>query len=295
MFCINRSTRSIGRICRERSKLLGVRGRKEVSQDGRRSAGDDEDGRPMVEVPRMDSLSSGQVKSKVISMDEAAALVRPGSTVMVGGFGLVGSPLTLVEALLSSENATDLTTISNNVGEPGKGLGRLLLEGKIRRAIGSYFTSNPDVMERHRSGELETTLVPQGTLAEAIRAGGAGLGGFYTKTGVGTDLAEGREVREIDGELYLFEKPLRADVALIRAHRADILGNLTYYKTARNFNPDMATAADIVVAEADKIVEAGALDPERVVTPHPYVDYLVRAEIKLGMDENPLLDQAGGG
>jgi 3-oxoacid CoA-transferase A subunit len=271
----------------------GSKGWKEVSQDGRRSAGDDEGG-AMVEVPRANSLSSGRVKSKVISVEEAAALVGPGSTVMVGGFGLVGSPLTLIEALLSSENATGLTTISNNVGEPGKGLGRLLLEGKIRRAIGSYFTSNPDVMERHRSGELESTLVPQGTLAEAIRAGGAGLGGFYTKTGVGTELAEGREVREIDGELYLFEKPLRADVALIRAHRADSLGNLTYYKTARNFNPDMATAADIVVAEADEIVEAGTLDPEHVVTPHPYVDYLVKAEIKLGMDENPLLDQAGG-
>jgi len=265
---------------------------KEVSQDGRLSAGE---GGAMVEVPRANSLSSGRIKSKVISVEEAAALVGPRSTVMVGGFGLVGSPLTLIEALLSSENATDLTTISNNVGEPGKGLGRLLLEGKIRRAIGSYFTSNPDVMERHRSGELETTLVPQGTLAEAIRAGGAGLGGFYTKTGVGTDLAEGREVREIDGELYLFEKPLRADVALIRAHRADILGNLTYYKTARNFNPDMATAADIVVAEADEIVEAGTLDPEHVVTPHPYVDYLVRAEVKLGMEKDPLLDQAGGG
>jgi 3-oxoacid CoA-transferase A subunit len=249
----------------------------------------------MVEVPRMDGLSSGWGKSKVISVEEAVALVEPGSTVMVGGFGLVGSPLTILEALLSSENATDLTTISNNVGEPGKGLGRLLLGGKIRRAIGSYFTSNPDVMERHRSGELETTLVPQGTLAEAIRAGGAGLGGFYTKTGVGTDLAEGREVREIDEELYLFEKALRADVALIRAHRADTLGNLTYYKTARNFNPDMATAAKVVVAEVDEIVEAGTLDPERVVTPHPYIDYLVRAEVKLGMEDAPLLDQAGGG
>jgi 3-oxoacid CoA-transferase A subunit len=132
-------------------------------------------------------------------------------------------------------------------------------------------------------------------LAEAIRAGGAGLGGFYTKTGVGTDLAEGREVREIDGELYLFEKPLRADIALIRAHRADTLGNLTYYKTARNFNPDMATAASVVIAEVDEIVEAGTLDPERVVTPHPYVDYLVRAEIKLEKGAGPLLDQAGGG
>jgi len=248
----------------------------------------------VVEAPRANSLSNGRLESKIISVEEAAALVGPESTVMVGGFGLVGSPLTLIEALLSSENATGLTTISNNVGEPGKGLGRLLLKGKIRRAIGSYFTSNPDVMERHRSGELETTLVPQGTLAEAIRAGGAGLGGFYTKTGVGSDLAEGREVREIDGELYVFEKPLRADIALIRAHRADTLGNLTYYKTARNFNPDMATAADVVVAEVDEIVEAGTLDPERVVTPHPYVDYLVRAEVKLGTGAGPLLDRAGG-
>jgi 3-oxoacid CoA-transferase A subunit len=249
----------------------------------------------MAEMPRMDGLSRGRLESKVISVEDAATLVRPGSTVMVGGFGLVGSPLTILEALLSAENATGLTTISNNVGEPGKGLGRLLLEGKIRRAIGSYFTSNPDVMERYRSGELETRLVPQGTLAEAIRAGGAGLGGFYTKTGVGSDLAEGREVREIDGELYLFEMPLRADIALIRAHRADTLGNLTYYKTARNFNPDMAAAAEVVVAEVDEIVEAGALDPEHVVTPHPYVDFLVRSEIRLGIDAGPLLDQAGGG
>ena len=249
----------------------------------------------MAEAPSMDSLSSGRVKSKVISVEEAAALVGPGSTVMVGWYGLVGAPLTLIEALLASEKARDLTTISNNVGEPGRGLGRLLLEGRIRRAIGSYFTSNPDVIERYGSGELEVRLVPQGTLAEAIRAAGAGLGGFYTKTGVGTDLAEGREVREIDGERYLFEKPLRADFALVRARTADTLGNLTYYKTARNFNPDMAAAAEVVIAEVDEIVEAGNLDPERVVTPHPYVDYLVKAEIKLGKDAEPLLDQAGGG
>jgi acyl CoA:acetate/3-ketoacid CoA transferase alpha subunit len=239
------------------------KGRKEVSRDGRGSAGDDEDGGAMVDAPRMDGLSSGQVESKVVSVQEATALVGPGSTVMVGGFGLVGSPLTLIEALLTSENARDLTTISNNVGEPGKGLGRLLLEGRIRRAIGSYFTSNPDVIERHGSGELETRLVPQ--------------------------------VREIDGELYLFEKPLRADIALIRAHRADTLGNLTYYKTARNFNPDMATAAEVVIAEVDEIVEAGKLNPEHVVTPHPYVDYVVQAEIRLGQGDGPLLDQTGGG
>ncbi len=240
-------------------------------------------------------LADERIESKVISAEEAAARVGPGSTVMVGGFGLVGTPLTIIEALVSSPDARDLTTISNNIGEPGKGLGKLLLKGKIRRAIGSYFTSNPDVLERYNRGELEVRLVPQGTLAEAIRAGGAGLGGFYTKAGVGSDLAEDREVRKIDGEMYLFEKPLRSDVALIRAYRADTLGNLTYYKTARNFNPDMAAAARVVVAEVDEIVDVGALDPEQVVTPHPYIDYLVRAEINLRTGADPLLDRSGGG
>lgn len=210
-----------------------------------------------------------------------------GSTVMFGGFGLVGSPLTIVEALIEAEHVHDLTTISNNVGEQGRGLGSLLNAGKISKSIGSYFTSNSDVVERYNRGELEARLVPQGTLSEAIRAGGAGIGGFYTKTGVGSDLAEGREVRRIDGEDYVFERPLRADVAIIRAHTSDTLGNLSYYKTARNFNPEMATAADVVVAEVDEIVEAGGLDPERVITPHPYVDYLVKATITLREADDP--------
>src|SRR5918992_6184981 len=184
--------------------MIGRKGRKEVARDGRGSAGDESGA--MVDAPRMDGLSSGRIESKVISVEEAAALVGPGSTVMVGGFGLVGSPLTLIEALLSSENARELTTISNNVGEPGKGLGRLLLEGKLRRAIGSYFTSNPDVIERHGSGELETLLVPQGTLAEAIRAGGAGLGGVYTRDGGGPGVAGGGGGGGIDGGLYPFQK-----------------------------------------------------------------------------------------
>lgn len=225
-----------------------------------------------------------EATGKVVALERAVAEVRPGSTVMVGGFGLVGSPLTLIRGLESAENATDLTIISNNIGEPGRGLGSFLLTGKIRRTVGSYFTSNPDVLERYGRGELEVRLVPQGTLAEAIRAGGAGLGGFYTKTGVGSDLAEGREVREIGGALYLFEEALRADVALIRARKADTLGNLAYYKTARNFNPDMATAARVVIAEVDEIVEAGRMAPEEVVTPHLYVNYLVRAEVRLGKD-----------
>jgi 3-oxoacid CoA-transferase A subunit len=213
---------------------------------------------------------------RVCTPEEAAALVRSGSVIMVGGFGLVGAPLTLIDALLRTD-ATDLTVVSNNLGEPGKGLGKLLLEGRVRRAIGSYFTSNPDVVRAYTEGRLEAELLPQGTLAEAIRAGGAGIGGFYTKTGVGTLLAEGREERSIGGERYLFQEALRADVALVRAARGDELGNLVYEKTARNFNPDLARAASLVVAEVSEIVPVGGLSPEEIVTPHLYVDHLVLA------------------
>lgn len=219
--------------------------------------------------------------NKIVHPSEAIAKIRLGDTIMVGGFGLIGSPLTLIEELEKIESIRDLTIISNNLGEPNRGLGKLLRDGKVKKAIGSYFTSNSDVGEFYNRSLLEIQLLPQGTFAESIRAGGAGIGGFYTKTGVGTALAENKEIREIDGEYYLFEKPLRANVALIRAHKADSLGNLTYYKTARNFNPMMATAADLVIAEVDEIVEAGSLDPESIVTPHSYVDYLVHAEIRL--------------
>jgi len=208
------------------------------------------------------------------------AVLFEGATVMVGGFGLVGKPLTLVAALNESPYG-GLTVVSNNLGEPGRYLGRTLQLGKIRRAVGSFFTSNPDAVLAHAQGRLEVRLLPQGTLSEAIRAGGAGLGGFYTPTAVGTLLAEGREVREIGGRSYLFQEPLTADVALIRAHRADRLGNLVYRATARNFNPLMATAARKVVAEVDEIVEVGALDPELVATPHLYVDHLVLAGERL--------------
>jgi 3-oxoacid CoA-transferase A subunit len=220
-------------------------------------------------------------KDKLIEADEAIRrTLRDGATLMVGGFGLVGKPLTLVRALNASL-LRDLTVISNNLGEPDRYLGTTLRLGKIRRAVGSYFTTNPDVARAHAEGRLEVTLLPQGTFAEAIRAGGAGLGGFYTPTGVGTLLAEGRETREIDGRRYLFQEPIRADVALVRAHRADRLGNLVYYKTARNFNPLMATAAQVVVAEVDEVVEPGALDPEQVATPHLHVDHLVLARERL--------------
>ncbi|MGY4689468.1 CoA transferase subunit A [Salibacterium sp. K-3] len=217
---------------------------------------------------------------KHIDVHQAVAAVQNGDTVMVGGFGLVGSPLTLIEALTRRE-VTDLTVISNNVGEEGKGLGLLLQQGKLKKAVGSYFTSNRDVARWYNDGKLDLDLLPQGTFAEAIRAGGAGIGGFYTKTAVGTKLAEGKETKVIDGETYLLEKPLKADVAFIRAEKADTKGNLVYYKTARNFNPMMASAASYVVAEVDEVVEEGALDPEAVATPHLFVDALVRSRYVL--------------
>lgn len=208
---------------------------------------------------------------------QALECVKSGDTVLVGGFGLIGAPLTLIEGL-TERDVSDLTIVSNNLGESGKGLGILLNQNKIKKGIGSYFTSNRDVGDKYQNGEIELELLPQGTLAESLRAGGAGLGGYYTTTGVGTDLAIGKEEREIDGIPYILEKAIRADVALIRAHKADTLGNLVYYKTARNFNPLMATAAKIVIVEVDEIVEAGALNPEEVVTPFIYIDTIVKAQ-----------------
>lgn len=218
---------------------------------------------------------------KTIEARQAIELyVQSGMTVMVGGFGLVGAPLTLIRALNDSDR-DDLTIISNNLGEPGLALGQTYRLGKVKRAVGSYFTSNPEVAEGYARGKIEVTLLPQGTFAEAIRAAGAGLGGFYTPTGVGTLLAKGREVREINGRSYLFQEALPADVALVRAFKADRLGNLIFYKTARNFNPMMATAARTVIAEVDEILEVGELDPEVVCTPHVYVDRLVLARVRL--------------
>jgi len=206
---------------------------------------------------------------------DAVAAIRSGDTVMVGGFGLVGAPLTLIDALVEESDATDLTIVSNNIGEPGRGLGKLLRQGRIRRGISSYFTSNPEAVAAVNAGEIEATLVPQGTFAEAIRAGGAGIGGFYTPVGAGTQLAEGKDERLIGGVRYVLEEPIHADVALVYAARADALGNLWYRRTARNFNPLMATAATVTIAEAGEIVEVGELEPESVVTPHLYVDRLV--------------------
>jgi 3-oxoacid CoA-transferase A subunit len=209
------------------------------------------------------------------SAKEAVRRIKTGDTVMVGGFGLVGAPLTLIDALADHSDATDLTVISNNIGEPGKGLGKLLRQGRIRRGISSFFTSNPEAVAAVNAGEMQATLLPQGTFAEAIRAGGAGIGGFFTPVAAGTLLAEGKEERLIDGVPHVLESPIRADVALVFAARADTLGNLWYRHTARNFNPLMATAATITIAEVGEIVPVGELEAESIVTPHLYVDYLV--------------------
>ena len=209
------------------------------------------------------------------SATEAVAKIRSGDAVMVGGFGLVGAPLTLIDALVDASDATDLTIISNNIGEAGEGLGKLLRQGRIRRGVSSYFTSNPEAVAAVNAGTMAATLMPQGTFAEAIRAAGAGIGGFYTPVGAGTLLAEGKEERVIDGVRHILELPLRADVALVYAARADELGNLAYRRTARNFNPLMATAARITIAEAGEIVPVGELDPESIVTSHLFIDHLV--------------------
>jgi 3-oxoacid CoA-transferase A subunit len=206
---------------------------------------------------------------------EAVAAITSGDVVMVGGFGLVGAPLTLIDALVDHSDASDLTIVSNNLGEPGLGLGKLLRQGRIKRGISSYFTSNPEAVAAVNAGEIEATLLPQGTFAEAIRAAGAGIGGFYTPVGAGTLLAVGKEERVIEGVPHVLEPPLRADVALVYAARGDALGNLWYHATARNFNPLMATAARVTIAEIGELLAVGELEPESIATPHLYVDVLV--------------------
>lgn len=213
--------------------------------------------------------------ARIVGVAEALSHIASGSTVMVGGFGLVGQPIQLLEALARGNGVGNLTVISNNVGEPGRGLGQLLERGMISRAIGSFFTSNPRAIEEHRARRLELDLIPQGTLAEAIRCGGAGIPAFYTPTAAGTALAEGLECREFDGRPHVLVPCITADVALIKARTSDRLGNLTYYKTARNFNPVMATAAKVVIAQVDDLVDEHS-SREEIVTPHIYIDMVVQ-------------------
>ncbi len=214
----------------------------------------------------------------VASAAAAVADIGDGATVMIGGFGLCGNPESLLRALCD-RGSRNLTIISNNCGVDGQGIGWLLEAGQIRRMIASYVGENRKFEELVRTGQLETELAPQGTLAERLRAGGAGIPAFYTATGAGTPAAEGKETREFDGRAYLLERALHADFALVKAWRGDRWGNLAYRKTARNFNPMMATAARVAIAEVEEICELGELDAETIATPGIYVHRLVRSEV----------------
>src|SRR5215203_2902645 len=203
-----------------------------------------------------------------------AELVRDGMTIMAGGFGLCGIPETLIEAIRES-GVKDLTCVSNNAGVDGAGLGLLLETRQIAKMISSYVGENKLFAQQYLSGELELEFNPQGTLAERIRAGGAGIPAFFTRTGVGTIIADGKEVREFDGERYVMERGLFADIAVVHAWKGDAEGNLVYRKTARNFNPMMATAARITVAEVEHLVQPGEIDPDCIHTPGIFVKRLV--------------------
>lgn len=210
------------------------------------------------------------------SIESAVADIRDGSTILVGGFGNAGMPFALIDALIA-QGAKDLVIVSNNAGNADHGLAALLKTGRVRKVVCSF----PRQVDSwvfdglYHAGKIELELVPQGNLAERMRAAGAGIGAFFCPTGVGTELAGDRETREIDGRMYVLEYPIRGDVALIKAHRADRWGNLVYRKTARNFGPIMAMAAATTIVEVDEVVELGALDPETIVTPGIYVQRVV--------------------
>jgi 3-oxoadipate CoA-transferase, alpha subunit len=222
--------------------------------------------------------SAAVIDKEVANADEAVADVTDGATLMVGGFGPPGQPTALISALLRS-GVRDLVIINNNAGAGGAAISDLFAAERVRKVICSFPKAIGSTVfdDLYVAGKIELELVPQGTLAERIRAAGAGIGGFFTRTGVGTELAAGKEVRRIDGKDYVLETPLHADFALIRGYRGDRLGNLVYRKTGRNFGPVMATAARTVIAEVEHLVDIGDLDPETIVTPGIYVDRIIDA------------------
>jgi acetate CoA/acetoacetate CoA-transferase alpha subunit len=212
---------------------------------------------------------------QVITPAQAANLVHDEDVVMIGGFLANGTPLAVIDALLETP-VKDLTVIANDTAYPESGIGKLIVADRIKKVIASHIGTNPITGQRMNSGAITVELVPQGTLAERIRSGGAGLGGVLTPTGVGTMVADGKQTVTVDGRLFLLETPLRARIALLKAQKGDKEGNLVYNYSSRNFNPLMAAAADIVIAQVDEIVEAGAIDPNYVHTPGIFVDYLVK-------------------
>ncbi|TFZ39508.1 acetate CoA-transferase subunit alpha [Soehngenia longivitae] len=212
--------------------------------------------------------------NKLVSIDEAVDMIKDGMTIMVGGFLGCGNPHKIIDKLVE-KNVKDLTLICNDSSFPDYGVGKLVVNHQIKKLIASHVGTNPETGRQMNAGEMEVVLVPQGTLAEQVRAGGAGLGGILTPTGVGTVIEEGKEKITVDGVEYLLEKPLKADVALIAGQKVDKFGNIVYFGATRNFNTIMATAADIVIVEADEVVEVGDLDPNDVVTSGIFVDYIV--------------------
>lgn len=215
--------------------------------------------------------------SKFIKKDKLKDLIKDDMTIMVGSFLNCGSPNRIIDELLEL-GVKNLTLICNDTAFPDRGIGRMIVSKQFKKAIVSHVGTNPETGKQMNSGELEVILTPQGTLAEQVRAGGAGLGGILTPTGIGTPIAEGKQQIEIDGKQYLLEKALKADIALIGATICDKKGNLWFEGSTRNFNPLMATAADVVIVEAEKFVEVGEIEPENVMTPHIFVDYIVDFE-----------------
>ena len=211
------------------------------------------------------------------SAAEAVAMIEDGATIMMGGFGLCGIPENLIAAL-RARGARDLTVVSNNAGVDDFGIGVLLKARLVRKMIATYVGENKEFERQFLTGELEVELVPQGTFAERIRAGGAGIGGFFTPTGFGTLVADGKETRTIDGRMFVLERPLTADFAFVKAWKGDRAGNLVYRRTARNFNPVMATAARVTIAEVEHLVEPGEIDPDHVVTPGIFVQHILQGE-----------------
>ena len=215
--------------------------------------------------------------NKVITIEQAMEKVKDGDRIMVGGFGLRGCPDDLVDALVKT-GKKDLTIISNDLGAPGVGLGKLLSNNQVKALIGNFYNWNTEVAAAKNAGKIQVTLVPHGTFAESIRAAGCGIPAYFTLASAGTELGEGKETREFNGKTYVLEEAIHADVALIKAEKADELGNLVYCKSARNFNPAMATAAKFTIAQVGEIVKAGELDPEAIVTPHIFVKAIVKGE-----------------
>ena len=211
---------------------------------------------------------------KVVSLEEAGKLIKSGMTVMIGGFLKTGGPQFIIDEMIKND-VKDLTLIANDTSTPECDKGKLVVEKRIKKVICSHIGTNPETGRQMHSGEMEVVLTPQGTLAEIIRAGGAGLGGVLTPTGLGTIVQEGKEVLEVNGSKYILEKAIRAEVAILYATKADKYGNLSYTGSTRNFNPVMATAADTVIVEADEIVD-GALDPKEIIVPGIYVDYIIQ-------------------